>query len=108
VSGRRLTLGELFAEREAKARAEYQAHEAWLLTPGGQAYEREQRERYQREQAAQEAYDAAKLAALRVDPWQAGYDARLAGAVDEPPEGLADNEAELWRGGWLMAGGEDE
>ena len=105
TDGKRMTLGELFAQEDAKARVEYARQLAWEATPEGKAYLAEQAAEYQRRAAANERYAAENPPDHRAE----GAEAALRDEPREPPAALSEDDAELWLEGWdSEAPGDDE
>ena len=104
VENKRMTLGELFKQREEQARAEYEQRLAYEATPEGKA-EREALEAHQkRMRDADERFAADNPPNLH----QQGRDSHEAGDARDTPEDLTDEEAEEWLAGWDSLGSDED
>jgi ribosome modulation factor len=94
MTGKKMTLGELFARMEREVKERLAAEDAYRQTPEGKA-EHEAREAHHKrmDEADQRAWEARP-------PRQKGYDAQQAGEDREVPEGLTEAESEAWLAGW--------
>ena len=100
---KRLTLADVFRQKEAEVRAELAQRQAYEATPEGRA-EAIARDAFHRRMAEADERFAAENTP---DRFQEGKDAALANEARRPPDDLADHEADQWLEGWDSEGPND-